>query len=89
MIVVEALDEYGFHEEAGRIALLYLKLILRENDRSQKFWEKYDVVQGGVNLPRERTPVVPLHGWTTAAVAWLGRRVFEPETLVVKGGGAE
>ena len=86
MIVVEALDGYGFHEEAGRIALLYLNLMIEEYDRSGKFWEKYNVVEGNVNLPRERTPVVPLHGWTTAAFVWLGRRVFEPDSLVVTGG---
>jgi hypothetical protein len=31
-----------------------------------------------VDLPRERTAVVPLHGWTTAALAVLGQRAFRP-----------
>jgi neutral trehalase len=76
MMVVEALDANGFHEEAGRIALVYVQLMLQEYERTGKFWEKYNVVEGSVNLPRERTPVVPLHGWTTAAFAMLGRRAF-------------
>jgi alpha,alpha-trehalase len=86
MIVVEALDQYGFHEEAGRIASLYLNTMIKEYGRSGKFWEKSNVVEGNVDLPRERTPVVPLHGWTTAAFAWLGRRVFEPDSLVISRG---
>jgi alpha,alpha-trehalase len=81
MMIVDALDAYGFHEAAGRIAYLYLKLIMDEFTRTGKFWERYNVVKGNLDLPRERTPVVPIHGWTTAAFVWLGRRVFEPHTV--------
>jgi alpha,alpha-trehalase len=81
MIVVDALDTYGYHEEAGRIAFLYLQMMLDQFERTGKFWEKYNVVEGNIKLPRERTPVVPLHGWTTAAVVWLGHRAFEPHIV--------
>jgi alpha,alpha-trehalase len=88
MLVVEALDANGFHEEAGRIALVYVQLMLQEYERSGKFWEKYNVVEGSVNLPRERTPVVPLHGWTTAAFVVLGRRAFLYSENAPPPGGA-
>jgi len=87
MMIVDALDAYGFHEEAERIAFIFLKLMIDEYERTGKFWEKYNVVDGNINLPRERTPVVPLHGWTAAAVVWLGKRVFEPASL--KSGNEE
>ncbi len=76
MIVVEGLDRYGYRSEAEDVARRYLRCLLDEYDRTGKFWEKYNGVEGTANVPRERTPSVPLHGWTTAAVAWLGHRLF-------------
>ncbi len=76
LMVVEGLDAYGYHNEAERIALKYLTLIMDQYDATGKFWEKYNVVEGNVTLPRERTPVVPMHGWTTASAVLLGRRLF-------------
>jgi alpha,alpha-trehalase len=75
-MVVEGLDAYGYHSDAERIAMKYLTLILDQFDATGKFWEKYNVVDGSVNLPRERTPVVPMHGWSTASAVLLGRRLF-------------
>ncbi len=77
MMIVQGLDAYGYHSEAERIARSYLSTMLSEFDRTGKFWEKYNVVEGTSELPRERTPNVPLHGWTTAAVVWLGHRLFQ------------
>jgi alpha,alpha-trehalase len=76
IMAVEGLDAYGYHADAERIARAYLGMLLDEFDRTGKFWEKYNVADRSCNLPRERTPNVPLHGWTTAAVVWLGRRLF-------------
>jgi len=78
MIVVEGLDDYGFHEHAGRVAFNFVTLLMDIYEKTGKFWEKYNVVEGSVDLPRERTAVVPLHGWTTAALAVLGQRAFRP-----------
>ena len=76
MIVVEALDRYGFHAEAEHVAGAYVRCMLDEFDRTGKFWEKYNGVEGSSRLPRERTPCVPMHGWSTAAAVWLGYRLF-------------
>lgn len=78
MIVVEALDRYGYHAQAERVAGAYLRCMLDEFDRTGKFWEKYNGVEGSSRLPRERTPCVPMHGWSTAAAVWLGYRLFGP-----------
>jgi len=84
MAVVEGLDRYGFHDDAKRIAEKYLTCLLNEYDRTGTFWEKYNVVEGNSVLPRERTPNVPLHGWTTAAAVWLGHRLFRPSALAAE-----
>lgn len=76
IVVVEGLDRYGYHIQAADIARRFLTCMLDEYDRTGKFWEKYNAVEGTSNLPRERTPCVPLHGWTTAATVWLGHRLF-------------
>lgn len=76
MLVVEGLQSYGFEEAARRIARKYVTMEIDEFERTGKFWEKYNVVEGTSNLPRERTPNVPLHGWSTAAAAWLGYQAF-------------
>ncbi|MBK7257235.1 MAG: hypothetical protein IPI01_05410 [Ignavibacteriae bacterium] len=76
MIVVEALDRYGLHAEAEEVAGAYVRCQLEEFDRTGKFWEKYNGVEGSSRLPRERTPCVPMHGWSTASVVWLGHRLF-------------
>jgi alpha,alpha-trehalase len=77
LIVVEALDRYGFREQAGDLALKYVRMMLQVYEQTGTFWEKYNVVEGNAELPRERTPVVPLHGWSAAAFVLLGRRAFQ------------
>lgn len=76
MIVTEALDRYGYHAEAEDVAGAYVRTMLDEFDRTGSFWEKYNGVEGSSRLPRERTPSVPMHGWSTAAAVWLGHRLF-------------
>jgi alpha,alpha-trehalase len=86
LIVVQGLDRYGYRREAVRVARSYLSLIIAEFHRTGKLWERYNVVEGSSALPRERTPNIPMHGWTSAAVAWLGRRVFgSPDAALAEG----
>ena len=77
IIVVDGLEAYGYADEAKRLALKYLKLQLDVYDQTGKVWERYNVVDGNLDLPRERYPVVPLHGWSLASLVYLGRKVFE------------
>lgn len=76
MIAVEGLERYGYSQEAKRTAQRFLALMLSQYAQTGKLWEKYNVVTGGLEFPLERYPSVPFHGWSSAAVVVLGRRVF-------------
>ena len=43
----------------------------------EAIWEKLSVVSGTTDLPRERYATPAFHGWSSASVALLGRRLFE------------
>ena len=47
--------------------------------KTGKLWEKYNVVEGNLNLPVERYPIPPMHGFISATVVILGRRLFSDE----------
>ncbi len=77
MITVAGLDAYGHHEQARRVAEKFLALLIQVYQQTDKLYEKYNVVAGNIQLPKERTSEIPsLHGWTSAAAVILGRRVF-------------
>jgi alpha,alpha-trehalase len=76
MIIVEALDRYGYTGEARRIAGKYLSVMMRTYSHTGKLWEKYNVVEGNLSFPKERYRVPPMHGWSSAAVVVLGDYLF-------------
>jgi alpha,alpha-trehalase len=76
MIVIDALNKYGYINEAQRIARNYLNLMLQQYRLTGKLWEKYNVVEGNLTFPKERYSVPPFHGWTSAAVIVLGEYLF-------------
>ena len=73
---VEGLDKYGFHNEAENITYKIIKLMLDQYQKTGKLWEKYNVVDGSLNLPLERYPIPPMHGFISATVVILGKRIF-------------
>lgn len=77
IMVIDALTAYGYHAAARRLAGKFLRLQLELYQTTGKLWEKYNVVAGNLDCPRERYPVVPLHGWSSATVAHFGRMLFE------------
>ncbi len=77
MMVVDALNKYGFNEEARRIAKKYVTVIVEQYQVTGKMWEKYNVVDGNLEFPRERYNVPPFHGWTSAAAVVLGHQAFQ------------
>lgn len=77
VIVVQALQRYGYDDLARAIARDFVELQVLEYERTGSLWEKYDVVSGGVDLPVERYPAVPMHGWSSASVAVLGAVAFD------------
>lgn len=62
----------GDLEVAGR----YLGAQVELHARTGELWEKLNVVTGDLDLPRERYATRPFHGWASAGVAVLGRRLF-------------
>lgn len=79
LIVVDGLTRYGYRAEARRVARTFLAGMLETYAATGHLWEKYNVLTGGPELPLERYPTPPMHGWAAAAVAVLGR-VLYPET---------
>lgn len=72
--VVLGLRRYGHHDLARDVAASFVAAQVRAWGRTGQLWEKYhhaDPDPGA--LPRERYASVPLHGWSSAAVAVLGR----------------
>jgi alpha,alpha-trehalase len=76
IIVSDGLVAYGFHDQARRVAQGFLDLMIKVYAKTGKLWEKYNVVTGGIELPVERYPTPPHRGWTSAAVAVLGKWVY-------------
>jgi alpha,alpha-trehalase len=77
IVAVQGLDAYGFGDVAERLCRRSLAVVLRQHELTGKLWEKYNVVDGGIELPNSRYGIVPFLSWTAAAVVLLGRRLFE------------
>lgn len=67
-LAVKALDNYGYKEDAARVALKYKTLVEKVHAETGKLWEKYNVVDGSNQvLSKERTDSMPaMMGWTAA-----------------------
>lgn len=66
-IVIKGLLNYGFRQDAERIARKWLDLNNRIFMESGKLWEKYDVVNGEVGISNpDRYPTQSGFGWTNA-----------------------
>ncbi len=76
IIAVEGLARYGYTREAERIARRFIGMMLAQYAETDKLWEVYNAVTGTTDVPIERYPPYALHGWSSAAVVVLGRRIF-------------
>jgi alpha,alpha-trehalase len=81
VVAVEGLDIYGYRAGATRIAGKFLGLMMRQYDHTGHLWEKYNVVDGSLDVPNARCGNIWMHGWTAAAVNLLGRRLFRNQSL--------
>jgi alpha,alpha-trehalase len=73
VMVAEALQKYGYFSEARQVATSFLETQIALYEQTGHLWEKYNVVDGNLTFPNERYEVPPLHGWSSASVALLGR----------------
>ena len=76
MIVAQALQRYGFEDQARDINRKYIDNVVTTWEKTGLTWERYNAVDGGQNCPIERTPVAKLHGWSSSSAVVLGRMLF-------------
>ena len=81
VIAVEGLDRYGFKADSTRITRKFLGTMVQQYERTGQLWEKYNVVDGSLTMPNARCGNIWMQGWTAAAVALLGRRIFRGQSL--------
>ena len=59
----KGLDKYGYREEAHRIANKYVTLVDKVFAETGNLWEKYNVVEGNINVSNEyKMPA--MMGWS-------------------------
>jgi alpha,alpha-trehalase len=75
VMVVDALNAYGFSAEAARVGTAYLGEVIEQFRSTGKLWEKYIPVAGLTEQSAERYENVAFHGWTSASVAVIGRSI--------------
>lgn len=71
------LSRYGLHDAARASATGNLGMMVQVHATTGRLYEKYNIVDGTTELPNSRYGTLPLHGWTSAAVALLGRYVYQ------------
>ncbi|MGB7137338.1 MAG: trehalase family glycosidase, partial [Acidobacteriaceae bacterium] len=76
VVVGEALMQYGYPEKAAEISRRYMDNVITTWERTRLTWERYNGVIGGHNVPVERDPPQPLHGFSSASAVVVGRIAF-------------
>ncbi len=73
-IAIIAMDRYGYKEEALRISQKFVRLIEKVFDETNNLWEKYNVVEGNINVSNEYE-MPPMMGWTAGVYLALNRYI--------------
>ena len=73
-IMINALFDYGYHEEALRIARKYVTVVDKVFAETGALWEKYDVVKGEVSVTKEYESPKML-GWSAGVYLFCRRLV--------------
>ena len=81
MIVIEALERYGYHKQAERIARKWLSVNLNTFSRQGIFLEKYNVVHPELPATEGVYPSQTGFGWTNALFVCLDERYLSAEEL--------
>lgn len=70
LVLSEALSRYHFEKDARRIRSKYVNTVLAVFKSTGTLWEKYNAVEGNVNVKEEyKTP--PMIGWTAGIYAYM------------------
>ncbi len=65
-ITIVGLDKFGFKAEAKRIAEKYVMLVEKVFEETGNLWEKYNVVEGNINVTNEYE-MPAMMGWSAGA----------------------
>ncbi len=76
LIVAEGLKGYGFTVYAQDIAQTYLRVILKRYQETGKLYEKYHAETGNEDVPQERYPNPPFHGWSAGVFAVFAKEIM-------------
>jgi alpha,alpha-trehalase len=68
-LAIRGLDNYGFSHDARRIAGKYVAMVANTYKTTNNLWEKYNVVEGNVNVTNEYK-MPPMMGWTAGIFVW-------------------
>lgn len=67
---VRGLDNYGLKEDAKRISKKYQMMVSNSFKETNNLWEKYNIVEGNVNVVNEyKMPT--MIGWTAGVFVWV------------------
>ena len=70
-IAVRALQAIGKHADAKRIAEKYISTVDDCFEKTGRLWEKYNAVDGSINVISEKTEQMPVMlGWTAGVYIW-------------------
>ena len=86
-VMIQALENYGYHEDALRIARKYVTVVDKVFAETGALWEKYDVVKGAVSVTKEYESPKML-GWSAGVYLFcrqfIGNAFPETPRVVVK-----
>ena len=68
-ITINGLHKYGYTKEAKRIAEKYLQVVIKNFESTGDLWEKYNVVDGSINVNNEYE-MPAMMGWTAGVFAF-------------------
>lgn len=76
IVVGQALASNGFQDQARAVSRKYIANVVSTWEQTGHLWERYNGVAGGHDVPIERKPARPLHGFSSAAAVVVGRIAF-------------
>jgi alpha,alpha-trehalase len=71
-----ALINSGYQDKARAVSRKYIANVVDTWEKTGHLWERYNAVNGGHDVPIERQPSRPLHGFSSAAAVVVGRMAF-------------
>ena len=68
-LAIEGLRNYGYEEDAKRIATKYVNMLSDNFSKTNNLWEKYNVADGSINVTNEYG-LPTLMGWTAGVFVY-------------------